>query len=79
MEDFDLQYYVNKLILDGHAEDVGEITKELANKLLKAIHAETNESHMLIININREHGHLYYDLVLDADKKDIAVFEDWQL
>ena len=72
-----IEWLVNKLIQDGHAEDGPELEKAECQEVLDLISKRTNKTYMLIVNINIESDGFYYDYLLDKDDKNTVHIEEW--
>jgi len=70
-------WLVDRLIEDEYVEDIGPMSAEEAEELLKLISAKTNKTYTLIIHVNTEVDGIYYDAVLDTDTKNSVLFEEW--
>lgn len=66
----------SKLLRDEHIEDGPELDKAECNKLLDEISKQSNETYMLIVNINIEMDGIYYDYLLDKNKESKVVISE---
>ena len=71
------EWLATKLLRDEHVENGPELDKAECQALLDLISRESNETYMLIVNINIETDGIYYDYLLDKDKANKVVFSEW--
>jgi len=73
----DFEWLVSKLIKDEYVEDGPELEKEEQQHLMDLIAKQTDNPHMLIINVNIESDGIYYDYLLDKNDVNKVVVQEW--
>lgn len=74
-----LEWLAAQLMNSEYVEDTEHITKQEAKEILDYITAQTSKTHLLIVNINIDrNGESIYDLILDNNDKNDAIFSEWR-
>jgi len=73
----DLEWLAARLLQEEHVENGPELEKSDCRKVLDLISSKTGNTYMLIVNINIEQDGIYYDYILDKNKVNKVIIEEW--